>query len=511
MGPSRVDPYSRQILDADILVESSMVREYWNEFQHSIPAYPGIAPAPKKRGRETLSSLIGRGNEGDACQFSLGKRDDLRIASLLQASLGSLSQSSGRGVPTEFLGLAVQETVMHEVGHTLGLRHNFKGSRFRKGKELGNKELTSKEGLLGSVMDYNSIQIAAEGEKQGEYFASCVGPYDVWAIRYGYTEFGAPKEGKALAKIASEAAKPGHDYGTDEDALAYEGPGDAIDPYCNQWDMGGDVYAFAASRRDMAKRILPKIDARVVAKGEGHQLERYGVATLVWQAIHSCDHVARIIGGVVLHRDHKGDPGARTPLAVVNAKEQRKALSYVLEHAFGDALLRSIPPEQLARLSPSRWRHWGLGEQRRLDFSLIGLAETAQVGILRRLLSAKVLARILENSLRSRDGGQSFTVTELYEKLTSGILQEALAGKNASVFRRNLQRAYLDLLIAHATKKVPGLPRDARSAALAQVQRLARDLGVSKAMDTYNQNHLRELSRRVNQALNASQIIDNDR
>src|SRR6266566_585274 len=122
-------------------------------------------------------------------------------------------------VPEEMIGQAIKMVVMHEVGHTLGLRHNFKASTMLKNEQLHDTSITRKVGLSGSVMDYLPANIAPKGVKQGDYFSTTLGPYDYWAIEYAYKPLPGGTEGEleALKEIAKRGAAPGHDYGTDED------------------------------------------------------------------------------------------------------------------------------------------------------------------------------------------------------------------------------------------------------------------------------------------------------
>ena len=90
---------------------------------------------------------------------------------------------------------------MHEVGHTLGLRHNFKGSTMLKNEQLHDLAITRKNGLVGSVMDYNPVNLAPKGVKQGDFFTSTIGPYDYWAIEYAYKPISG-NDHEELQKIA---------------------------------------------------------------------------------------------------------------------------------------------------------------------------------------------------------------------------------------------------------------------------------------------------------------------
>ncbi len=89
-------------------------------------------------------------------------------------------------LPEEFVGQAIKHIVMHEVGHSLGLRHNFKASTMLKIDQLNDTTITHVKGLVGSVMDYSPINIAPKGKKQGDYYSTTIGPYDYWAIEYAY-------------------------------------------------------------------------------------------------------------------------------------------------------------------------------------------------------------------------------------------------------------------------------------------------------------------------------------
>ena len=147
---------------------------------------------------------------------------------------------------------------MHEVGHTLGLRHNFKASTMLTNEQLHDTKITRKQGLVGSVMDYTPVNLAPKGVKQGDYFTTTLGPYDYWAIEYAYKPLSGGTEGEVdeLQKIAKRCAEPGHDYGTDEDMFG------TADPLINVWDLGADPMKFAQDR-------MPA--GRGTAQGPGRQ------------------------------------------------------------------------------------------------------------------------------------------------------------------------------------------------------------------------------------------------
>ena len=104
----------------------------------------------------------------------------------------------------------LKEVTMHEVGHTLGLRHNFKSSTLYTIDELNDTDKTKETGLTGSVMDYSPANIMPKGAKQGDYFSRTIGPYDTWAIEYGYKTLSGGTEGEVaeLKKIAARWPRP---------------------------------------------------------------------------------------------------------------------------------------------------------------------------------------------------------------------------------------------------------------------------------------------------------------
>ena len=114
----------------------------------------------------------------------------------------------------------LKEVTMHEVGHTLGLRHNFKASTLYSLDELNDAAKTADTGIGASVMDYNPVNIMPEGKTQGDFFSTTIGPYDMWAIEYGYKPLtGGSPDGELpeLKKIAARSGEPGLAYATDED------------------------------------------------------------------------------------------------------------------------------------------------------------------------------------------------------------------------------------------------------------------------------------------------------
>ncbi|MFQ5844503.1 MAG: zinc-dependent metalloprotease, partial [Planctomycetota bacterium] len=211
IGPSRVDPRTGQILDADILYEAENLRGLlWSYQRHHLPRSDAGAPEPYFLAHEAPRPVILRG----ACDLAV-----LRVPDLDFARTAFWLRRPGRPVPEEYIVQGLKETVTHEVGHVLGLRHNFKASMIVDLDELDDRERAEREGLFGSVMEYNPPNVARDPERQGYYFTPTLGAYDHWAIEYGYTF-----EDDRRQALVKEVAQPGKQYATDEDTW---GP----DPY----------------------------------------------------------------------------------------------------------------------------------------------------------------------------------------------------------------------------------------------------------------------------------------
>ena len=163
----------------------------------------------------------------------------------------------------QFVHAYLKDVTMHEVGHTLGLRHNFRSSRAYTLQQLADPAFTRANGISGSVMEYAPINLNSADEPRDRYgsaFSDTLGPYDYWAIEYAYRPLPAgttaEAEKAALEKIASRSAEPLLAYGTDEDNFL------GIDPESLQFDLGSDVIAFASKRIAIAQDLLKRQETR---------------------------------------------------------------------------------------------------------------------------------------------------------------------------------------------------------------------------------------------------------
>src|SRR6266550_4574386 len=219
IGPSRADPRTGEILDADIEIEDGWTRVPRRQVSEQFP--PRVAQAARA-GRDTTF-----------CEYGDVAMDELAFALDLLVARGEIAPDSPEA--EKYVLATLKDVVTHEVGHTLGLQHNFRASTIFTQKQLLNPAFTQANGIAGSVMDYNAINLALQDEPQGDYVMHSIGPYDYWAIEYAYKPIATAEEKEELAKIAARSGEPQLAFGNDIDA-GFGGSAEGMDPqvYCRE-------------------------------------------------------------------------------------------------------------------------------------------------------------------------------------------------------------------------------------------------------------------------------------
>jgi len=459
VGPSRTNPKTGEILDADIIFDEGMVRYWRQEYLQTtgIPDAVAMVLAGQRQGffklyaadlpqfdaAETALNRILAGKpevvferfnrprgsivppvmpsmDYSRCQMGPGMQQQLSVLASVLAARGELDP--GGRVPEKFIAQAVKEVVMHEVGHTLGLRHNFKASSVFSLQEINNPEITGSKGNSGSVMDYLPANIACKGEKQGDYFTPTIGPYDYWAIEYAYKPL-EPKdisrEKEVLAKIADKVAQPDLAYGTDEDL--YMNP----DPRIHVFDLG-DPLEYAKSRVKLVRTSLDQLQERVVSKGEGWQRARLAFSALLGELARSTMLAADYIGGEYTYRDHRGDPESRPPMKPIEIAKQREAIRLLQEEILS-AKAFQFKPELIRHLAPDHWYDdsplsaLGSGDY---QYPLLQRVLSVQRIALSRLLDTGTLRALQEISQHADSGQEVLDLPEIFDALTDSIWSE---------------------------------------------------------------------------------------
>jgi hypothetical protein len=346
-------------------------------------------------------------------------------------------------VPEEFLGQAIKEVVMHEVGHSLGLRHNFKASIMLRPDQINDTSVTHVKGMTGSVMDYNPINVAPKGQKQGDYASTTIGPYDYWAIEYAYKQV-TGDEAAELKKIAARSPEPDLAFATDDDFQNN-------DPQVNTYDLGSDTLAYGKTRMAMASELLKSLDQKVIRDGQSWARLRSAFMSCIRQFGNGAYLASEYIGGQSVNRDFKGTDKARDPVIPIAGDRQREALKLVIDQILSDKAFQ-FSPALLRKLITESWQDEGFFRSGGADSPVLQMILRIQEIALDQCLDSDVLRRIQNHELASDPGSNAIKIAEIFRGLSDGIFAElavpssGAAPHSISTIRRNLQREYVKRL-----------------------------------------------------------------
>ncbi len=504
VGPSRANPFTGELYDADIRFSADFVRFVYGEHTDLVkPASWTKASFSDLLPDMEPDSLLTPEQMEHNCQFASGFAHQVGYG---MAMLQARNQLDAAGLE-KYINDAIAHVVAHEVGHTLGLRHNFKASSIHTLSEVNNTSHTSKNGLTGSVMDYTPVNIAPLGSPQGDYYQTNLGPYDYWAIEYAYTPYdpdSKDSEKEMLEKIARKVSKAELAYGSDMDAFGFSSR--SIDPSCNLWDIGDNPIAFGKSRLDITQDLWKNLSKNFEKDGDMYPrmrsvfdqgIREYAIAALV---------ATKHIGGIYHYRDHIGDPGNRSPMKVVPAAKQREALKLINEYFFSEnafefsgELLNKLAPERRLDFQSTVYRMF------RLDYPIHGIVQLLQISALNRLYDPLILMRMQDNELRFEDDDK-FTMPELFSGVRESIWSEVSDGRNVNSFRRELQRMHLFMLDILLIRFPPAFPHDAVTLARADMVKIRTYIKAALekgGLDTYTEAHLQESLARIDADLEA--------
>ncbi len=366
-GPSVSDPRSGQIIESDIIWYHNHIRSY----------------------RNRLMLETGAANP-EARSLTLGD---------------------------EFIGEAMRAVIAHEVGHALGLPHNMIASSAYPVDSLRSATFTQENGIAPTIMDYARQNYIAQPGDQGIRFIRKIGPYDKYAINWGYRYLDAssPEEetDSLNAWILQRADDPVYRFGSSR-----------FDPNTQTEDLGDNPVRASTYGINNLKTVLPNLVGWTSTPGRdyGDLRELYG--ELIGQWNRYLGHVVTVVGGVNEVRRASDQPGP--VFHIVPAEQQREALQFVVDQLFVTPTW--IQDEAIL----NRIEHAGIVERIR----------GVQVRRLNGLLDPSRLQRLIEAEVAL--GTEAFTLLEFMEQLKDGVWTELGGRGEIDTFRRNLQRGYLD-------------------------------------------------------------------
>ncbi|TXD94003.1 hypothetical protein FUT87_07600 [Mitsuaria sp. TWR114] len=447
IGPSHVDPRTGEILDADIGMSDVFARGGRAFISEDAPR--GLAGAPVSTLAEEAQALAAlnhgwrEGRNATYCTYAHDAAAEMDFALDVLEARGDIAPDSPEA--DAFIQARIKDVIMHEVGHTLGLKHNFKASTQVTQAQLKDKAWTDAHGLSASVMDYNAYNIPLQGEAPTTYNNTTLGAYDYWAIEYAYKQVPKEQEESELKRIASQNTQPGHAYADDTDAGGF-GPFDGMDPTINRFDLGDDPMAYFRKRLKLTQELWARVQNRTPEATDDPLRQRRQLANGFSQLARASDLVGKYVGGMYTHRDVPGASVAA--MRPVDPAKQREALRFLAQGIFSADSFR-FKPEFLTSITTD------YVEFNRAGFVNIPAAVArVQLGSLDRLLQAQTAIRLMELPayvpVSQRKG--LISIGEVYGTLQSSIWSELKTGGDIDPLRRNLQREYLRRIQANLTK-----------------------------------------------------------
>jgi len=472
-GPSFVNPRTGQILGADIMLEFIFVTN--RLLASDLFEYAGQA--------DLASTLNGASYGSCAASASLQQQ------ALFGATALRLFGASDLEVD-QFVYQSVVSLVLHEVGHTLGLNHNMKASQMLSPAELQDSALVVRRGVSGSVMDYHAVNIAPPGGRKAPAFDTHPGPYDRWAIEFGYRTSlpDASAESARTTALLNRSTEPDLAFGNDADDM--RSPGGGIDPRVMVGDLSNDALTWATGRMILSDSLLKGIDARYPKPGQDYATLLVAYQMVTGQIANAAVVASRYIGGVYVSRGVDGQPNAGAPFTPVPLVEQQRAMQLLRTRFFApDAWNAS--PELLAELQAPRRGYSGPGEP-----NIHGRVLAAQRGVLQFLLASPTQARLTDSRLY----GNQYSAAQMMSDLTDAVFAADARG-NVNTFRQNLQLEYVTELAGMI--RGPGASNYdyvSKSAVVASLKKVQAQVATPTG-DAETRAHRQHLSLVVTQAL----------
>ncbi len=475
-GPSFVNPRTGEILGADIMLELVYLSN-----RLPLEKLYDVAALDNMQASIPLNY--------DNCAFGETMHQNILYGTQMLNAFGFTDIDKD-----EFIKQALYDLVLHEVGHTFGLNHNFIASQLHTPEQMQDPVLGATIGLTASVMDYTIPNISTDKSKQGLFFDIKPGPYDKWAIQYGYAAAANDsKEKDALQKILAESVKKENRFMNDADDMRSVGRG--IDPRANISDMSDDPIGYAIGNIKMVNDAFPSLIKKYSSSNKSYHELRSAYLTLSGHYARSLNIIGRHIGGVYVNRNFAGQDSSSKPFTPVPYAEQKRAMKALTEYAFSKNAFK-VPAGIYSYLQMQR-RGYDFRKENE-DPKIHDRILNAQRAVLDQLLNGTVMQRITDSKLY----GNKYSLTSVLKDVTNGIFIEDL-GASVSSIRQNLQEEYVSRLLNIIDAK-SAYAYTSKTAAFGEVKRIQDWMNTNSGGDQATQAHRAHLAFIIGKALEAS-------
>ena len=406
-GPSFVNPRTGEILGADIMLE-------WSYITNRIVA----------------DDLYNDNNEDKNCCTAAQFQQIENLFGLNYIK----NMNLGEEMEEELVKQSLYRLVLHEVGHTLGLNHNFKGSALLTTDELNNKDIVNERGVTSSVMDYPAININKNPKEQALFFDVKPGYYDRWAIKFGYSTFEDSEQEEEIANILSRSTEK--ELAFANDALDMRSPGKGSDPNAMIYDLSSNQLDHSIDKINMVTDILKDLKTKYTSNNDTYEELYRSYINLVYSYYQALNIVTRQIGGVNIDLSHTDQNSDKKPFESVNKKTQQRAMSIIAKYGFSNKML--LQDDLFPYLQKQR-RGFNVSTDPTIHQRILRY----QNRLLDHLLNSRVLLRISNSSLY----GNNYKLPYYMIDLRNSIFEDDI-DKNVSTIRQNLQVSYVNRLLS---------------------------------------------------------------